>query len=472
MFGFIITITMLGIIIFVCCQYFNISYIKENYKRLSENCARSTANALFNMPVDKYLKSGKTDLYNEQLATVISICKNFNLKYLYVYVPDFNNNEVTSIFYVDGKTRNNMPDRDLGTVVTWKITQQERDAFRGKEDNKMYRVNNHMGHTITSYAVVRNSDGKPIALVGADLDFNIIKKELLKDFIIIVSFIILSLLIIYISLIAYLNKVFIAPVVKFSQQMKKFSTEKYENFVPLPVETDDEFGMMVHSFNIMVKDIKEYMQSVSDTQMETIFSLAKLAQSRDDDTGKHLERVQNYCSIIARDLKENSPYADQMDSRFIENLVNASSLHDIGKVGISDSILLKPGKYTPEEFEIMKRHTIIGYRTLSDVNSKFGKNAFIDMGMTIAIYHHERWDGKGYPLGLKGDEIPLAARIMALADVYDAISTKRVYKTPFPKEECIKIIVDGSGTQFDPVLIESFLRVADELYDVRCSFED
>ena len=237
MLGFIVTITLLGIIIFICCQYFNITYLKENYKRLSESCARSTANALFNMPVDKYLNNGKDDIYAEQLAMLISLCKNFNLKYLYVYVPDFENNKVTTIFYVDGKSDSNYPNRDLGTSVDWKITQQEKNVFNGAEDNKMYRIKNQMGHTISSYAVVRNSMGKPIALVGADLDFNLVRNEIVQDFLLMVAFITFSLLVIYICLILYLNKVFIKPIVKFSEKMKQFSTEKYENFVPLKVET-------------------------------------------------------------------------------------------------------------------------------------------------------------------------------------------------------------------------------------------
>ncbi|MBR1753705.1 HD domain-containing protein [bacterium] len=209
-----------------------------------------------------------------------------------------------------------------------------------------------------------------------------------------------------------------------------------------------------------------------ETQMETIFSLAKLAQSRDDDTGEHLTRVQNYCRILSEELAKNSPYSQLIDNDFITDIVNASTLHDIGKVGISDLILLKNAKLTEDEYEVMKTHTIIGAQTLEDVHSKFGDNSFIRMGKIIARSHHERWDGKGYPDGLSGEHIPLPARIMAIADVYDALSTKRVYKDAFPQEKCVQIIKEGRGTQFDPYIVDAFLRVADKFDDVRQMFCD
>ena len=140
--------------------------------------------------------------------------------------------------------------------------------------------------------------------------------------------------------------------------------------------------------------------------------------------------------------------------------------------GITDLILLKPGKLTQEEFEIMKTHTILGYETLAEVDEKFGNNEFISMGKVIARSHHERWDGNGYPDKLKGEEIPLAARIMAIADVYDALSTKRVYKDALPQEKCIQIIMENKGTQFDPVIADKFLEIADEFAKIREKLQD
>lgn len=215
--------------------------------------------------------------------------------------------------------------------------------------------------------------------------------------------------------------------------------------------------------------VKEQVEKITQTQMETIFSLAKLAQSRDDDTGQHLERVQNYCWHLAAELKKSSIYCEQVSDDFINNIKQASPLHDIGKVGISDTILLKPGKLTDEEFVIMKTHTILGYDTLKEVNDKFGQNAFIEMGMVIARSHHERYDGFGYPDKLSGNDIPLAARIMAIADVYDALRAKRVYKDAFSHEKSVSIILEGRGTQFDPVLVDAFERIAHKFDEIAVS---
>lgn len=218
--------------------------------------------------------------------------------------------------------------------------------------------------------------------------------------------------------------------------------------------------------------VQEQSKTISDMQMAVIFSLAKLAQSRDDDTGKHLERVQKYCLSLSSELSKSQKYKDVVDSAFIKNIVYASPLHDIGKVSIPDSILLKPGKLTPEEFEIMKTHSVKGAETLEEVSKRFAKNDFIDMGIEIARFHHERWDGKGYPDGLKGDDIPLSARIMAIADVYDALSSKRTYKDAFPHKKCTEIIQEGRGTQFDADLVDAFLNVQDEFALTRQLYGD
>jgi len=218
--------------------------------------------------------------------------------------------------------------------------------------------------------------------------------------------------------------------------------------------------------------VAEQVKLITRTQMETIFSLAKLAQSRDDDTGKHLERVQNYCELLAIELQKNSIYTDQISETFINNIKQASPLHDIGKVGISDTILLKPGKLTDEEFAIMKTHTTIGFETLKEVNAKFGENAFIEMGMVIARSHHERFAGGGYPDNIKGQEIALAARIMSIADVYDALRSKRTYKDAFSQEKTVSIILEGSGTQFDSVIVNAFERIADKFNEVSLDLQN
>jgi putative two-component system response regulator len=194
-----------------------------------------------------------------------------------------------------------------------------------------------------------------------------------------------------------------------------------------------------------------------ETRDMTLFVLAKLAESRDPETGEHLERVRNYCRVLAAHLQNNTKACPQVNPEYIELLYQTSPLHDIGKVAIPDSILLKPGPLTTEEFEIMKTHTTRGAETLDAALEKYPGTRFLEMARDIALSHHERYDGQGYPQGLSGDAIPLSARIMAVADVYDALTSRRVYKEPFSHYRTRCMIAEETGAHFDPIVVEAFL---------------
>ncbi|MHB8056897.1 MAG: HD domain-containing phosphohydrolase [Desulfuromonadaceae bacterium] len=207
------------------------------------------------------------------------------------------------------------------------------------------------------------------------------------------------------------------------------------------------------------KTVERNILEISKAQHATIFALAKLAEHRDEDTGAHLENVQEYCRQLAEYLKNNSSYSEQITADFIDCLCHAATLHDIGKVAMPDAILLKPGKLTPKEFDIMKTHTVIGASNMQTVYNSYPDNAFIGMGIEIALYHHERWDGSGYPDGLSGLNIPLSARIMALADVYDALCSDRCYRKALDHERVKDMIANESGCQFDAEIVAAFLAL-------------
>ena len=210
-------------------------------------------------------------------------------------------------------------------------------------------------------------------------------------------------------------------------------------------------------------------EQVTRTQQVAVFSLAKLAESRDTETGAHLERIRLYAREIALRLMQRNEYPD-ITPEFVERLFVSSPLHDIGKVGIPDRILLKPGKLTPDEFEVMKLHTVIGGDTLRAAYLEAGSDSFLEMGHDVANSHHERWDGKGYPNGLKGDEIPLAARIVSVSDVYDALTSKRPYKEPFSHETSRSIVIEGRGAAFDPAVVDAFLACEDRICEIHEQF--
>jgi putative two-component system response regulator len=203
-----------------------------------------------------------------------------------------------------------------------------------------------------------------------------------------------------------------------------------------------------------------------------IFAMAKLAESRDQDTGTHLERMREYSRILADELSRWPKFADVIDGNYVQLLYLTSPLHDIGKVGIPDSILLKPGRLTPAEFEVMKQHTVLGGETLRAVAQSRPDAQFLAMAQDVALTHHERYDGTGYPKSLEGEEIPLCGRIVALADVYDALRSKRVYKAAFSHEVARKAIVDESGSHFDPDVVQAFLNREQEFIAIANQLSD
>jgi len=213
--------------------------------------------------------------------------------------------------------------------------------------------------------------------------------------------------------------------------------------------------------------VREQVEEIADSHIATIFAMSKLAESRDDDTGKHLERTQIYCRLLAAKLGENATYKNLIDDAYIETIFHASPLHDIGKVAVPDAVLCKPGKLTDDEFVIMKRHTIKGAETLFLVAKRYPSNAFLNMGLDIARWHHEKWNGLGYPDGLAGEKIPLCARIMAVADVYDALTSKRCYKEPMPHEQAVGIIRKDAGSHFDPAVAGAFEQIEGDFNRIR-----
>jgi PAS domain S-box-containing protein len=215
--------------------------------------------------------------------------------------------------------------------------------------------------------------------------------------------------------------------------------------------------------------VKSFAQ-IKVTQDVSVFSLAKLAECRDEETGLHLNRIQGYCRSLASRLARRDRYRGILTEEAIEDLVRSSVLHDIGKVGIPDAILLSENKFTPEDYAIMKRHPIIGGDALAEAVRELGEESYLSVARDIAYHHHERWDGAGYPFGLNGEHIPLAARIVALADVYDALTNRRRYKPAFSHADSVKIIVEGKGAHFDPELVEIFLDVDSEFQAIRSAF--
>lgn len=217
--------------------------------------------------------------------------------------------------------------------------------------------------------------------------------------------------------------------------------------------------------------VTEQSRELASTRDMALLAMARLAESRDRNTGAHLERMAEYARILARTL-QSGPYAGRIGDEFVERLFKSAPLHDIGKVGIPDAILLKEGPLNPEEVRVIRRHATIGGDTLRDLAAGSAGATFLDMAIDIAYQHHEKWDGGGYPKGLAGEEVSLAARIVALADAYDAITSARPYKPAFEHKEAVRRIVLDRGTHFDPVVTDAFLACHRELDRIRQQVRD
>jgi putative two-component system response regulator len=268
--------------------------------------------------------------------------------------------------------------------------------------------------------------------------------------------------------------IFITALTETSDKVKAFAMGAVD-YVTKPFQAEEicarvkahlrlrKLQLDVEKYNNHLEDlVQEKIKEISLSQMATIFALAKLAESRDSDTGQHLERVQTLSRILASELRGLPQYASIITDQYLENLYQAAPLHDIGKVGIPDAILMKRRKLSTEELVEMRRHTTIGAQTLAAVHAEFPGNSFIAMGIDIAQSHHEKFNGTGYPEGLSGDAIPLSARIVAVADIYDAMRSKRPYKLAMTHDEAADFIIESGGQHLSPDIVAAFSRRVDD----------
>lgn len=215
-----------------------------------------------------------------------------------------------------------------------------------------------------------------------------------------------------------------------------------------------------------------WYRKLANAQQVTLESMAAVAETRDPETGAHIKRTQHYVKLIAERLRDTGNYSDTLTQEFIDLLFVSAPLHDIGKVGVPDNILLKPGKLTEAEFEVMKKHAEYGKNIIYSTAQKIEGDNFLIIAGEIASTHHEKWDGTGYPLGLAGHDIPLSGRIMAVADVYDALISRRCYKSPFPHEDAVKIMRDARGKIFDPLILDAFFSIEEKILEIASRYQD
>jgi len=249
--------------------------------------------------------------------------------------------------------------------------------------------------------------------------------------------------------------------------------ERIMNLKKLDIQTGDEVENLYRSICVLASDMETQLTNlrnqskmISTMQNGLLITMADMVENRDADTGFHIQKTADYVKIILDGLKRKGYYSNRLTQKYIDDVSISAPLHDIGKIRIPDAVLNKPGRLTDEEYEIMKTHTSAGREIIENAITIVKGDSYLKEARNMAGYHHEKWDGTGYPEGLKGEVIPLSARIMAVADVFDALSSKRIYKDPMPYEKAISIIEEGAGKHFDPKCVEVFLEAEDEVKKV------
>ncbi|MBQ9519676.1 MAG: HD domain-containing protein [Firmicutes bacterium] len=430
--------------------------------------------------VDTYLEKGERTTGYDTTKMRLSVIKDtsYNIQYLYVYKIDPDGCHV--VFDLDNVSEDGVVDEasKLGDVVAFDPSFEKYlpKLFKG-ETIPPVMSNDAYGWLLTVYCPVYRSDGTCACYAAADISMNTVTKNeisyLVKFISLFFAFFILVLAIgLWLAeyhIILPINTMSIAAE-DFAFNSEKERNKSVDKFKRLNIYTGDEIERLYSSFTKTIdetdgyiEDIRKKGRLISKMQNGLILVLADIVESRDKCTGDHIKKTAAYTRIIMEQLRHNEKYENVLTDSYIEDVVNSAPLHDIGKIKIPDGILNKPGKLTDEEFAIMKQHTTAGGEIIEGAIALVSEAGYLMEAKNLAAYHHEKWNGTGYPKGLKGEEIPLSARIMAVADVFDALVSRRSYKEPFSFEKSMAIIIEGSGSHFEPAIVEAFVAAKEEV---------
>ena len=482
----VITISVLTIVVVFIGYHLFENNVRENYEKYAvtvlENAYIITTDYSFG---DMIAARDMPDGYEDMRLRLNKIKENSDIDYLYaIYFDDID--DIHSLTYaINTKTTEEL---EAGGTYTYLGTPSEEGSFEDdtllllqeavKESRESSSVleghSDEYGYMLNGYKVIFDSEGNPVGLLCVEIDTNDISTVLgkyVRTIIIVVTILTFIAILIYIIMI---EVSLIYPITSITDAANDYiknigdqeaMDESVKNLERLDIHSHNEVEDLYVSVSKMetgmssqLHDIREYAENTLKMQNGLMILMADLVEIRDSDTGDHIQKTAAYVQIILEGLKLKGYYPDIITPQYKEDVIKSAPLHDIGKIKIPDAILNKPGKLTDEEYEQMKTHTTIGKEIIDKAINGVDGSGFLTEARNMVAYHHERWDGKGYPEGLKGEEIPLSARIMAVADVFDALSSPRVYKPAFPMEKSLQIIEEGKGTQFDPKCVEVFLE--------------
>ena len=431
--------------------------------------------------------------YEKMRSLLNNVKEHSDIEYLYaIYFDDIN--DVNSLTYaINTKTSEEMANGGkytyLGTPCeegSFEIDtiQTLRNAVRSsqKESGVLDGHSEEYGHMLNGYKVIFDSNGDPVGLLCVEIDMNNIGGVLTNYVRTSVIAVALITILVIIVCVVKVESSLIYPITSITDAANDFSKnigdqdamdEQVKEIEHLDIHSGNEVGDLYRSISKMetemagqLHEIIQYNENILKMQDGLMTLMADMVEIRDSNTGDHIQTTASYVKIILEGLRKKNYYRKKLTPQYIEDVYKSAPLHDVGKIKISDAILNKPGKLTDEEYAVMKTHSELGMAIIDKAISDVEVDGYLQEARNMAAYHHERWDGKGYPLGLKGEEIPLAARIMAVADVFDALTSTRVYKPAYSFSKAVEIIKEGKGTQFDPKCVEVFLESLPEVKDV------
>lgn len=451
--------------------------IKREYTRIAQGSAEIAAGLLDGDRIDGYLASGGTgDEYDEVKQRISKVLySSVDIEYLYVYKIEEDGCHV--VFDLDTE---DTPAEAVGTVIPVEegFTDYLPDLLAGKEVEPVI-TNDQYGYLLTAYQPVYDSAGKCVCYVGVDVDMEMLN-TLRRSFLVEMSSVFFGFFIMLSVFASWMIEYRVTlPIDAMTGAVEKYASlgddqealdKNVKSMRGMQISTGDEVERlyaavcrMASSQAEQLRSIRRLSDSTEKMQDGLIVTMADMVENRDSDTGAHIQKTAAYVKIIVEGLKRKGYYAEKITPKFMSDVVRSAPLHDVGKINIPDAVLNKPGKLTDEEFEIMKTHTTAGKQIMEHAISTVEGDSYLKEARNMAAYHHERWDGRGYPERLHGEMIPLSARIMAVADVFDALTSPRVYKPAFPLEKALSIIEEGRGTQFDAKCVEVFMESLDEV---------
>ncbi|MCR5501592.1 MAG: HD domain-containing protein [Lachnospiraceae bacterium] len=454
--------------------------IRESLSKTAEQVAYLAAGEIDPAKVDAYIKNGYSEPGYNETRNRLSNIKNSSSDITFLYVYKIEGDGCRVVFDLDSVSENGLyvSGDQPGEFVKFEDASLPylSDLREGKK-LPVVRLTDQYGDYLASYQPVLDANGRCVCYAVSNVEYKLANALVERYFgrvlllfsgflILIVAFSILTtkyhIVMPIRSMTVYANELTGPGGGANEKNLKKIEE--------LDIRTGDETEQLYRSFCKLTGDTVYQLNenhnksdAISKMQNALIITMADMVESRDSDTGAHVLKTTEYVHIILQGLKRNGYYSEKLTDKFIRDVEMSAPLHDVGKINIPDAILNKPGKLTDEEFAIMKTHTTAGKKILENAISSMEGDNYLKEARNMAAYHHERWDGKGYPEGLHGEVIPLSARVMAVADVFDALSSPRVYKPAFPFDKAVQMIRDGAGTQFDPKCTEVFLESLPEV---------